>query len=60
MLARDTLYLLEIAGAVQLSFIKIGEEKTAGIRHIAIAVDKEDFDEVVETLKTDDGVEELI
>lgn len=35
------------------------EEKTAGIRHIALTVDKKDFDKVVEILKADGGVEEI-
>ena len=35
------------------------EEKSAGIRHIAIAVDKDDFDGVVAILKADSGVEEV-
>ena len=35
------------------------QEKTAGIRHIALAVDKEDFDKVVKVLKADSGVEEV-
>ena len=49
--------MIEIISAESLG-VEI-EEKTAGIRHIAIAVDKEDFDEVVETLKADVGVEEV-
>lgn len=34
-------------------------EKSAGIRHIALAVDSESFDETVKILKADDRVEEV-
>ena len=35
------------------------EERTEGIRHIALTVDKDDFDSVVAVLKADGGVEEV-
>lgn len=35
------------------------EEKTAGIRHIALAVSSEDFDELVAVLKADERVAEV-
>ncbi|MBR4173383.1 MAG: VOC family protein [Clostridia bacterium] len=35
------------------------EEKMQGIRHIALSVDKDDFDAVVAVLKADNGVEEV-
>lgn len=37
----------------------INDEKTAGIRHIALTVDKESFESVVKILKADSGVEEV-
>lgn len=37
----------------------VNEEKTAGIRHIALSVDKDDFDGVVSVLKADKDVEEI-
>ena len=37
----------------------LNEEKSAGIRHIALSVEKDDFDTLVAVLKADCGVKEV-
>ena len=58
-------YFLAFPNGDMIEFVSAEEnrpaeiERTAGLRHIALAVDSQSFDELVPMLKTDERVEEV-